>query len=150
MKWLKRLCLFFLFLFLVQLILITDVFLNADKNIKIEVTDDNRFKIKLFLRNFYIKKNRDINLNKKGEFKIERFPEKSFGDGLNFSQNISPVFTWESWVREERKLSSNFIIIPYDIKLFFIYNINKIIVFEVKTNSNGDPIFLKYSILPDL
>lgn len=149
MKWLKRLGILYLFFCLIQLILIADVFLKEEENIKIEQMRNGRFKANLIFRNFYFEKNKVKNIQEHGVFKVDRFPEKSFADGLNHGRNISPVFNWEIWEREERKLEENEIIVLYHVKLFLIFNLNKLIIFNIETDQKGEPILLKYKILPE-
>lgn len=137
----KKLIVFILCLpIFIQIAVVSDVFLNANKPLKLEKVAEGKYKGKLYLRNFYVYENKD------GGFEINRFPETSFGDGINYYNSILGWQDWAYFVKEDLGLDSNSAVIPYDASLLFISTIGlqKIIIFKIDKKNN--PYTISYTI----
>ncbi|MGB3453377.1 MAG: hypothetical protein WBA59_06085 [Moheibacter sp.] len=101
---------------------------------------EGKYKGELYLRSFYVYENKDES------FEINKFPEPSFGDGINYRNKILGWQDWAYFVKEDLELDSNSAVIPYDASLLFISTIGlqKIIIFKIDKKKN--PYTISYTI----
>lgn len=140
MSWKIKIGLFVVALALVQALLIFDVFLNENKTIELVEVEKGKYKGKLYFRSFYVYEKQE------GVYELEKFPETSFGDGLNYGKNIVGVSNWAVMEAEKLNLDTAGPIVPYDYNFLFVSFLkgHKTIVFQIAPHE--DSISLVYSI----
>lgn len=139
MSWKIKIGLFVGALALVQALLIFDVFLNENKTIELVEVEKGKYKGKLYFRSFYVYEKQE------GVYELEKFPETSFGGGLNYGKNIVGVSNWAVKEVEKLNLDTAGPIVPYDYNFLFVsLKGHKTIVFRIAPHE--DSISLVYSI----
>lgn len=150
-NWKKLIGSVIILMLMLRVILIVDVYANKEKNLKLEKVEDGKYKVRLFLRNFYIYNaiGEYPNLVQKN-FTIKAFPEFSYSDGLNYGKNISGLPSWQSDESDRLGLNINAIVIPYDWNIFPFLNLGQIheeVVFTIQVDEKNEPISIQYHFL---